>query len=318
MTQDQSAPTPPVGTGRLLGLFLALAVSTFALYARVGSFAFLNYDDPSYVSENPVVAEGLGERSLEYAFAGEHSTNWHPLTTLSHMLDAELFGVEDAGPHHLVNAGLHALNAGLCFLALFVLGRRLWPAVFAAALFALHPLRVESVAWISERKDVLSGVFFFLTLLAWAHYARKPSVARYVAVALALALGLLAKQMLLTVPFLLVVLDLWPLGRLREGGKSLGGLLLEKLPLVALSAVAVVLMFQAQAGGGTIGSTGALPIVDRVANAFGAVFAYVKLSIAPFGLAAFYPHPSLAFPDDAARLWIPAGLGLVLVLGFRF
>jgi len=306
------SPEESAGVGHKVGPFLILVLATLALFARVSGFEFVNYDDPSYVQRNPVVAQGLTTEGLAYAFRGEHSTNWHPLTTLSHMLDAEVFGVGrgSAGRHHLVNAALHALNAGLCFLALLALSGRRWVAFAAAALFALHPLRVESVAWISERKDVLSGVFFFLMLHAWARYAKKPGVLAYGLVLVLLSLGLMAKQMLLTVPFLLLLLDAWPLGRWRRPPT---GLVLEKLGLLVPVAVAVALMFQAQEAGGTMGSTGVLPLADRAANAFGATFAYLRETLVPIGLAVFHPHPSIAFPGDAAALWGPAALGLVLV-----
>ena len=307
----------PFSRGAILAIALLLAALTAALYARTGSFEFVNLDDPSYVSHNVTVLRGLSADSLAYAFAGEHSSNWHPLTTLSHMLDVELFG-DDAGGHHLTSVGLHALNAALCFLALLALTRRGWTSAIVAALFALHPLRVESVAWISERKDVLSGTFFFLTLLAWARFVRDRSKLNYAFVALALTLGLLAKQMLITLPFLLVLIDLWPLRRPEREGRSIGSLLVEKTPLFALAFGAAGLMWMAQESSGTIGSLDAIPIAGRVLNAFGAVLAYVHLSFAPTGLACFYPHPGIVHADDSNVLMLPGLIGALLVIAGSF
>ncbi|HED65863.1 MAG TPA: tetratricopeptide repeat protein, partial [Planctomycetes bacterium] len=320
-------PDPPRAGGRSVALFLLLVALTFGLYARTASFEFQNFDDPSYVYDNPIIERGLSSEGLEYALRGGHSSNWHPLTTLSHELDVSLFGL-DAGRHHLVSAGLHALNAGLCFLVLLALFGRVGVAFLVAALFALHPLRVESVAWISERKDVLSGTFFFLTLLAWARYGKSRSLTAYAAAVCAFILGLTAKQSLLPVPFLLLVLDVWPLRRISGWGAegdevesaadvhrplpiSLGRALLEKVPFLASMLAAAVLMWGAQSGAGTIGQ---LKLGVRIANALGALFAYVRTSLVPTGLAVFYPHPRLAFPEDDARLWIPAGIGVVLFL----
>ncbi len=315
-----SIEAPPPSRGRLWALALSLAALTALLYARATEFDFVNFDDPSYVYNNQAVLGGLSADGVAYAFRGEHSTNWHPLTTLSHMLDVELFG-EDAGKHHLVSVLMHALNAALCFAALFALTRRAWTSLFVAALFAVHPLRVESVAWISERKDVLSGTFFFLTLIAWARYARGGKKGDYALAALALALGLMAKQMLVTLPCLLVLLDVWPLRRASccgGAGRSVRQLVVEKLPLFAITVAAGVLAWMAQDSGGTIGSLRAIPIADRVANAFGAVAAYVRLSLAPTGLACFYPHASIVHPDDSAALYVPAAIGAVLVGGVTF
>jgi tetratricopeptide (TPR) repeat protein len=308
-------PTPRERGSRLLAA-LALAAITLGVFASAGGHEFVNLDDPSYVHRNEVVREGLSLDGLAYALRGGHSTNWHPLTTLSHMLDVELFGL-DAGKHHLTSVVLHALNAALCFLAFLALTGRRWTSLLIAALFALHPLRVESVAWISERKDVLSGTFFFLTLLAWVRHLRAPSSGRYALVMLCLALGLMSKQMLVTLPFLLVLLDVWPLGRwagtAKDAGRTLRALLLEKVPLIALGLAALLPMWLAQSAGATIGSLGALPLVDRLANAFNGYLAYARLTLVPTGLACFYPHPSLIPGERFQTLWLPALLGLAFV-----
>ena len=200
---------------------LALASSVALVYARVAGHEFVSYDDDVYVYDNPHVLQGLSWSGIRWAFTSIHAANYHPLTWLSHMLDIELFGL-DARAQHLVSVALHALNAVLCFLALRALTRSVWPSALAAALFALHPLRVESVAWIAERKDVLVGTFWMLSLLAYASYARAPSLARYALVALCFALALLAKPMAVTLPVVLLLLDFWPLRRwpARDSGPS--------------------------------------------------------------------------------------------------
>ena len=192
--------------------FLLLAVAL--VFGQTVGHEFVNYDDNQYVYENPQVAQGLTARGIAWAFTTVHASNWHPLTWLSHMLDCQLYGL-NAGGHHLTNVLLHAATAILLFLVLRRMTGDLWPSAFVAAVFAIHPLRVESVAWVAERKDVLSGLFFMLTLGAYVGYARRPfSLGRYLAVVLLFALGLMAKPMLVTLPFVLLLLDYWPLGRI--------------------------------------------------------------------------------------------------------
>jgi tetratricopeptide (TPR) repeat protein len=310
-------PTPGTSAGAKGWLAaLLLAAATFLVYAPVTELGFVDYDDGSYVTKNADVNAGLTAAGVRWAFLSTHSSNWHPLTWLSHMLDCELFGLEDPGGHHAVSAGLHALNAALCLLALLAFTRRLWPSVVVAALFALHPLRVESVAWVAERKDVLSGTFFFLTLLAHARYARRPGALSYGLVALALALGLLAKQMLVTLPFLLLLLDRWPLERLRPG--TARRLVLEKLPLVALAVGAGLATLFAQHAGDAIRSFEALPLGVRLANAAVATVGYLVATLCPSDLAVFYPHPGLVTDDFAVlgpRVLGAAALLLALTAG---
>lgn len=196
-----------------LGICVVLVVIVAAVFWPVHRYGFANYDDAGYVYENPHVREGVTREGIVHAFMGATGGNWHPLTCLSHMVDCRWFGLE-AGWHHLVNLMLHLANTVLLFLALRCMTAARWPSAVTAALFALHPLHVESVVWISERKDVLSGLFFMVTLLAYTYYVRRPGIGRYLLVCLALALGLMAKPMLVTVPFVLLLLDYWPLGRL--------------------------------------------------------------------------------------------------------
>src|SRR5271157_4845369 len=205
---------------RSIGLLLALL--TLVIYLPATSNDFINYDDLDYVLQNPTVQNGLSWAGVKWAFTGEHASNWHPLTWLSHMADCELFRLNPAGPH-LVNILLHSVNAALLFALLFRLTSKTWPCAFIAALFGWHPLHVESVAWIAERKDVLSTFFLFLTLWAWVRYVEefkvKGSKSRvfYVAALVLFALGLMSKPMVVTLPCMLLLLDWWPLGRLQLG-----------------------------------------------------------------------------------------------------
>ena len=201
---------------RELFVSFLLVAAVAAVYWPVHSYPFVLLDDHGYVVENPYVRNGLTCEGMVHAFTGITVGNWHPLTMLSHMLDCQLFGVEEgAGWHHVVNLALHAANTVLLFLALRWMTGALWRSALVAALFGLHPLHVESVAWVSERKDVLSTLFFMLTLLAYYHYVRRPTILRYAAVFVLLALGLMSKPMLVTAPFVLLLLDYWPLGRMR-------------------------------------------------------------------------------------------------------
>jgi tetratricopeptide (TPR) repeat protein len=320
MSAAERAPERPVRRALELGLCALLVLSVAALYGQTARHEFVSYDDGSYVTENPHLLGGLSARNVRAAFTEFRSANWHPLTWLSHQLDVELFGLAP-GPHHLVSAGLHALNAVLCFAFFRRATGGVGTGFLVALLFAVHPLRVESVAWVSERKDVLSGTFFFLTLLAHERHARAPSAPRYALVALCLALGLLAKPMLVTVPLVLLLLDAWPLGRLRSG-RSLRGLLLEKLPLLALAGASAVVTLLAQRAGGAVQSLGVLSLPERLATAVHGVLAYLAQTFWPAGLAFFYPHPALVARAEFEPLGprVVAGvlfLALVTFLGWR-
>jgi len=299
-------PLPPSEARHARTWALALFALAFVLYLPSGSFPFVEYDDPAYVRDNPHLAQGLTARSVAWALTStDYQYNWHPLTWLSHALDVELFGRVEAGPHHLVNAGLHGLNAALLFLALLALTRARTTALLAAALFVAHPLRVESVAWISERKDLLAGLGFALTLLAYARHARAPGPRSLAAVAGALSLGLLAKPTLVTLPFLLLVLDGWPLGRF--GREPLRRLLGEKLVLLVPCVLVSTLTVVAQRAGGALNS--AIDLGERLENAPLAYLVYLRQLVWPFDLAVFYPHPALLAPDGSR-----AGPALLAVL----
>jgi tetratricopeptide (TPR) repeat protein len=286
-------------------------VLTWIVFGQTLWHDFINYDDPRYVYENTKITGGLSLSGIAWAFTHIHSMNWHPLTTISHMLDCQLYGLK-AGAHHFTNVLLHSIAAILLFLALQYMTGAFWRSAFVAAVFAIHPLHVESVAWIAERKDVLSGVFFMLTLLAYVHYARAPSIWRYLMVVFVFALGLMSKPMLVTLPFVLLLLDHWPLGRIREEGSNVGRQLFklaaEKIPLIVLSAVSSVVTFVAQKG--AVGETEQLSVLARINNAVVSYVAYIWQMLWPVRLAVFYPHPENRLP-----LWeIIASLLLLICL----
>jgi hypothetical protein len=317
-----------------LGVAAALAIATFALYARVRGFAFLHFDDNMYVTENPVVRQGLTGAGIAWAFTTLHFSNWHPLTWLSHMADVELFGL-DAGAHHLVNVALHALNAAILFLVLSRMTGATGRSLLVAALFAAHPLHVESVAWVSERKDVLSTLLGLLALGAYARYAalagaaargRRSPLCAYALVAVLFAASLLAKPMWVTFPFLLLLLDVWPLQRL--AGSSVerdplpppaprhpfGRLVVEKLPLLALSAVSSAVTVVAQERGGALRGFD-LDLGVRAANAAVAYVRYLGKALWPSSLLPQYAYPTglPAWQVLGSALLLLAITGLALV-----
>ena len=263
---------------------LALAALASAAFASVWRHAFVSFDDPQYVSENHVVRSGLTWQGVRWALTTGEAGNWHPLTWMSHMLDVQLFGVE-AGPHHAVNLALHIVNALLLFGVLRRMTGALWRSAFVAALFALHPAHVESVAWISERKDVLSTLFALLTIWAYVEYVRERRWIWYAAVIVGLALGLMSKPMVVTLPCVLLLLDYWPLRRPLERR-----LILEKLPLLALAAASSVATFIAQRRGGAVSGLTALPLASRVGNAVVAYLRYIETMVWPAHLTVLYPY----------------------------
>jgi tetratricopeptide (TPR) repeat protein len=276
---------------------VCLFVLTWVVFGQTLRYDFVNYDDPRYVYQNTRITSGINFANVAWAFSHIHSENWHPLTTITHMLDCQLHGL-NAGWHHSTNVLLHCLAVVLLFVALERMTDALWRSAFVSAVFAVHPLHVESVAWIAERKDVLSAFFFMLTLLAYLHYTRAPSIGRYLTVALGVALGLMSKPMLVTLPFVLLLLDYWPLGRFETHGSNTGRrllqLVLEKTPLIALSAVSSVVTFLVQQG--AIGWTEQLPVSARISNALVAYVIYIRQMVWPARLAVFYPHPENRLP----------------------
>jgi cytochrome c-type biogenesis protein CcmH/NrfG len=291
-------------------LCIFLAVLTWVVFGQTLRYDFVNYDDPHYVYQNARITNGINFANVAWAFTHVHSENWHPLTTITHMLDCQLHGLK-AGWHHFTNVLLHSLAVVLLFVALECMTGALWRSAFVSAVFAVHPLHVESVAWIAERKDVLSAFFFMLTLLAYSRYTRAPSIGRYLTVTLVFALGLMSKPMLVTLPFVLLLLDYWPLGRFEahrsNTGRQVLQLVVEKIPLIALSAVSSIVTFLAQRG--VIGWTEQLPVPARISNALIAYVVYIRQMFWPAGLAVFYPHPENRLP-----VW-EISLALIVLVG---
>jgi tetratricopeptide (TPR) repeat protein len=273
-----------------VAICIALAGLAWLIFGQTRWHDFVNYDDPRYVYENTEITGGLNIGSIAWAFTHVHSMNWHPLTTISHMLDCQLYGL-NAGWHHFTNVLLHTLAAILLFFALLQMTGTLWRSAFVAAVFTIHPLRVESVAWIAERKDVLSGVFFMLTMLAYSYYVRAPRVGRYLLVVFVFACGLMSKPMLVTLPFVLLLLDYWPLDRIKG---QFWKRFVEKLPLIALSALSSIATLLAQKA--AVGWTEDLPTLERINNAIVSYALYIWQMLWPVNLAVFYPHPENRLP----------------------
>jgi tetratricopeptide (TPR) repeat protein len=294
----------------LIAVGLCLLVA--AGFAEVVNGEFLAFDDDVYVTQNPLVTGGLRAHALLGAFTSFYAGNWHPLTWLSHMLDVSLFGVTPAG-HHATSVLLHAANAVLAFLALSELTGTRWRAAVAAALFAVHPLRVESVAWVAERKDVLSACFGLAALWAWARFARRDTRASYWGSVALFAAALLSKPMLVTFPFLLLLLDAWPLGRL-ESPRALWPRVREKWPFFALSAASCLVTLAAQASG-----VKAVPLALRLENAMVAYAEYVLRVADPRELAAIYPYRDFISPRAffAALALVGGVTGLALLQARR-
>jgi tetratricopeptide (TPR) repeat protein len=298
-----------------LAICVALVAITFAVFGKTLGYDFVNYDDNTYVYDNPQVFRGLTLSGVKWAFTHFDNDNWHPLTSISHMIDCSLFGLKPGG-HHLVNVLLHAVAVVLLFLVLsrmtsgpssprrvFDRTASIWASAFVAALFAIHPLHVESVAWIAERKDVLSAVFFMLTLGAYAHYARQPSIARYIVMSIMFALGLMSKPMFVTVPLILLLLDYWPLNRIVDI-RALRRSVIEKVPLLLLSAaLSVATIFAQRQGEARLEE---LPFMWRITNALAACVVYIWQMIWPANLALVYPHPG------RLPLWEIAGAAALL------
>ncbi len=290
-----------------LAIAAAIAILTLAVYARVAGYPFVAYDDDLYVTQNPHVLAGLSAEGAAWAFTTTSAANWHPLTWLSHMADVSLFGV-NPGAHHAVNVVIHAANALLLFFLLSRTTGAPWRSGFVAALFSLHPLHVESVAWVAERKDVLSALFFLLACRAHVRYVERPGRGRYLALAAFFCLGLLSKPTVVTLPFVLLLLDYWPLGRMAPGkGPAdrlpvpLGRLLLEKVPLFLLAAAVSAVAYATQQAGGTVSG---FPWAIRAAHAVNACAGYIGKMFWPGSLAVFYPFSggNLSGPATAAAV----------------
>jgi protein O-mannosyl-transferase len=291
---------------RTLLIGFLLAAVTLILYWPVQSFDFV-YDDELYITNNRPVQGGLSLEGAKWSFATFHAGNWHPLAWISHMADFEAFGFY-AGGHHWTSVLIHAGSAVLLFFVLSIMTRSTWASALAAALFAIHPLHVESVAWVAERKDVLSGLFWILTMGAYARYVRHPTIRRYLLVMLSLVLGLLSKPMLVTLPLTLLLLDYWPLRRFAEaqtvfdrwfsrsatsGSSAALRLIMEKVPLLILVVPFCIVAFIAQRNAGALMSLDTIPVQNRIANAAVTYLEYFWKMLWPFDLAVLYPHAGL-------------------------
>ncbi len=289
-----------------LWIGLALIAGNLLVFGPIRNHDFVAYDDPAYVTENPQVLAGLTWRGLAWACTSGYAANWHPLTWISHMLDVQFYGV-NAGLHHLTSLVLHIAGALLLFAFLYRTTGAPARSAFVSGLFAIHPLHVESVAWIAERKDVLSTVFWMLTLCTYAWYVRKPGVVRYLIVAACFALGLLAKPMLVTLPFVLLLLDVWPLRRMMPGAAADTGspnsstspaartvphwLWLEKIPMLMMAAASSLVTFMVQQQGGAVNGLDVYPLTLRLENALVSYVAYIGKMVWPARLAVMYPYP---------------------------
>jgi tetratricopeptide (TPR) repeat protein len=304
---------------RTMLVCLVLLIATLTVYWQVGRFDFINYDDTGYITGNDHVKSGLTLKGLIWSFQTTGLSNWHPLTWLSFMLDIEIYGL-NAGGHHLTSVLFHLANTLLLFILLRRMTTALWPSAFVAALFALHPLHVESVAWISERKDVLSTFFGLLALISYVRYTERLGRLWYLLALLFFIFGLMAKPMLVTLPFVLLLLDYWPLGRIEfdntfrlqssDQTSSVFSLLFEKIPFFILTAASCVVTYYAQQSGGAVVPFELYPLSIRVANAVVAYMAYIGKMFWPAQLAVFYPYP------DSFALWQVAAAAAVLVAVF--
>lgn len=306
MTAIREEPAPARATGwgercRAPAICVALVAITFAVFGQTLTHGFVNFDDDLYVYDNQMITGGLTLKGIAWAFTHVYTCNWHPLTWISLMFDCQFYGLHPWG-YHLTNVCLHAATVILLFLVLREMTGTWWRSAFVAAVFAIHPLRVESVAWVAERKDVLSGLFFMLTLAAYVRYARGPRcLGAYGWVAVLFALGLLCKPMLVTLPLVLLLLDYWPLQR----AEPIGKLLLEKLPLLALSAASCVATLFAQSE--ALHLTHMLTMASRLSNALASCAVYLRQMAWPAGLAVLYPYPEAGLPP-----WVIICSGLLL------
>ena len=284
---------------------IVLGALTWFVFGQTIHHEFINFDDGDYVFKNLRVTQGLNLEGIIWAFTHVHAGNWHPLTWISHMLDCQLFGLQPAG-HHFTNVAIHAATSVFLFLSLRKMTRSLWRSAFVAAVFAVHPLHVESVAWVAERKDELSALFFVLTIMAYARYVRRGGFFPYATVVVVFALGLMCKPMLVTLPLILLLLDYWPLNCLEQKGATLGRLIAEKVPLLAMAVGAGVATLFAQ--GAALQPIARFPFLLRLGNAVVAYVDYLRQTFWPVDLAVFYPW-------DASRVNLPSvGVALLILV----
>jgi tetratricopeptide (TPR) repeat protein len=290
---------------KLIYVSLALAALTLVVYFQVHDFEFVNFDDRETIVGNSHIQNGLTLAGIGWAFTSAYAANWFPVTWISHMIDIQFFGLE-SGWHHLTNVMIHVASVLLLFALLRRMTGKLWESAFVSFVFALHPLHVESVAWASERKDVLSAFFWFLTTWLYLDYVDRPDIRRYLLALGAFCVGLMSKQMLVTVPFALLLLDYWPLKRSKT--TLISRLVVEKVPYLALSAVASIIVFRVQHSAGAVLNVETIPLATRAANAVISYAAYLGQFVWPSGLAMFYPYP------PSLPVWEIAGSAVILVI----
>ena len=278
--------------GREIAICLFIAVITLSVYGRVITYDFVNFDDNLYVTANKNVQSGITLKSIIWAFSFNEVAYWHPLSLISHMIDCRIFGL-NAGMHHLINLFLHIASSILLFFILKQSTGALWRSAIVASLFAIHPINVESVAWITERKNVLSTLFWMLTMFVYIFYAKRPAVYKYLTVMFFFVLGLLSKPMLVTLPFVLLLFDYWPLERIKPGSEKgiLLKIILEKVPLIILSLILVVVSSFSLKYSSIFVSQESVPFDLRIANALVSYLKYIAKIVWPQNLAVYYPFP---------------------------
>jgi len=305
-----------IPANRLVVICLFLVIAIAAVYAQVLDHPFANIDDKAYVVNNPNVSNGITPKSMIWAFTSSHSANWHPVTWISHMLDVQFYGMNPRG-HHFTNLLIHTISSLLLLLLLSRMTGSLWRSAFVAGMFALHPLHVESVAWIAERKDVLSGLFCFITLLLYFEYVKTAKPALYMVSLLSFIIGLMSKPMLVTLPFVMLLLDAWPLDRFRHDpaenrpglpGNILAQLVREKIPFIICTLASCVITWYAQLKEGAVSTLQVISLGNRVENAALSYVKYIFKTFLPLDLAVYYPLPA-SFP-----LWQVAASLLLLVI----
>jgi len=321
LTMPTAPELPREDRRTAVGVCIFLTVVIWLVFGQTLNHEFINFDDDRYVYQNAEISKGVTVEGLKWFLTHSHAQLWHPLTTLTHMIDCQIYGLRPGG-HHFTNVVLHNIASVLLFLALCRITGCLWRSAFVAAIFAIHPMRVESVAWVAERKDILSGVFFALTLAAYVYYARAPGIRGYFVLLIPVVCGLMSKATFVTVPVVLLLLDYWPLRRWQGAGSAeqglsvghlpavasakAGALVVEKIPLIALSLAAAALTIRAQTK--TIASLEQLGLLPRIKNAAVSIIIYLRQMFWPSGLGVFYPHPR-----DHLNIWIVLGSAALIL-----
>ncbi|HTU27616.1 MAG TPA: hypothetical protein VMF30_19555 [Pirellulales bacterium] len=309
--QPRSAGEPRRPRLQVLGICALIVAAVGLVFGQTAQFEFINVDDAGFVFANPHITPGVTLSGIRWAFTDGPYGEWTPLTDISHMLDCQFFGTQHPGLHHLTNVVLHAASSVLLFLVLLRMTGQRWLSAWVALVFAIHPLHVSTVAWVSERREVLAGLFFMLTLAAYVRYVERPSLARYVPVALFLAAGLMSKAMLVTVPMVLLLLDYWPLARFQAPASESGSpgnwlarlpvgwrLVVEKIPLFCLSATSCTIVMVTHASFALSQRVDHLSLATRLGNAAVAAAAYVGQSLLPIRLSPFYPNLGSHMPAE--------------------